>query len=84
MVLSPEHILNLYSDERPGGPANVRAYIRHLRKKLEEEPARPRLIETVREFGYRYHPPEKDTSNSEANDSVGRGHDELLARELPA
>ncbi|WP_130864347.1 response regulator transcription factor [Bacilliculturomica massiliensis] len=31
----------------------VSVYIKRLREKLEEDPARPRLIETVRGFGYR-------------------------------
>ncbi len=33
---------------------SVRLYISYLRAKIEENPRRPRLIETVREFGYRY------------------------------
>ena len=33
---------------------SVRLYISYIRGKIEEDPKRPRLIETVREFGYRY------------------------------
>ncbi|MDA0232251.1 MAG: response regulator transcription factor [Chloroflexi bacterium] len=35
-------------------PDSVRLYISYLRAKIEEHPKRPMLIETVREFGYRY------------------------------
>lgn len=35
-------------------PDSVRLYISYLRAKIEENPKRPMLIETVREFGYRY------------------------------
>lgn len=35
-------------------PDSVRLYISYLRAKIEENPKRPTLIETVREFGYRY------------------------------
>ena len=33
---------------------SVRLYISYIRGKIEEDPKRPQLIETVREFGYRY------------------------------
>ena len=56
-VLSPERLLDLCWGDRPGGLVNVRVYIGFLRRKLEEDPARPQLIETVREVGYRYRPP---------------------------
>lgn len=35
-------------------PDSVRLYISYLRAKIEDNPKRPTLIETVREFGYRY------------------------------
>ena len=58
LVMSTERLLDLCWGQGQGGPENVRVYIGYLRKKLEEEPRNPRLIETVREFGYRYLPPE--------------------------
>ncbi len=39
-----------------GGVENVRVYVGHLRRKLGDDPRVPGLIETVREFGYRYCP----------------------------
>ncbi|NQW21267.1 MAG: response regulator transcription factor [Chloroflexi bacterium] len=33
---------------------SVRLYISYIRGKIEEDPKHPRLVETVREFGYRY------------------------------
>ncbi len=41
-----------------GGPENVRVYIGYLRRKLGDDPRSPHLIQTVREFGYRYCSPE--------------------------
>jgi two-component system response regulator MtrA len=35
-------------------PDSVRLYVSYLRAKIELNPKRPSLIETVREFGYRY------------------------------
>ena len=55
-VLSTDRLLELCWGE-VGGAESVRVYIGYLRKKLEEDSRNPRLIETVREFGYRYCPP---------------------------
>ncbi|MFQ6027169.1 MAG: response regulator transcription factor [Dehalococcoidia bacterium] len=57
-VLSADRLLDLCWTNRETGPETVRVFIGNLRKKLEEDPARPQLIETIREFGYRYRPPE--------------------------
>ena len=58
-VLPAERIIDACWGDRPGGPINVRQYIYYLRQKLEVDPTNPKLIETVREFGYRYLPPEQ-------------------------
>ena len=58
-VLSHDRLLDLcWGEDRPAGPMNVRVYVNFLRKKIEMDPEHPRLIETEREFGYRYSPPE--------------------------
>ena len=57
MVMSTARLLDLCWKDGEGGPENVRVYIGYLRKKLGDDPASPRLIETVREFGYRYRSP---------------------------
>jgi DNA-binding response OmpR family regulator len=57
VVLSTDRLLDLCWGEGEGGPESVRVYIGYLRKKLEQDPRAPRLVETVREFGYRYRPP---------------------------
>ncbi|MBI2871917.1 MAG: response regulator transcription factor [Chloroflexi bacterium] len=59
MVLSTDQLLDLCWGTGEGGPELVRVYIGHLRKKLGEDPKNALLIETVREFGYRYRPPER-------------------------
>jgi DNA-binding response OmpR family regulator len=60
VVLSPDQLLDLCWGGKEASPANVRVYVGYLRRKIEEDRARPRLIENVREFGYRYRPPPAD------------------------
>ena len=55
-VVSTDRLLDMCWGDA-GGPESVRVYIGYLRKKLEEDSKRPRLIQTVREFGYRYSQP---------------------------
>jgi DNA-binding response OmpR family regulator len=58
-VLSRQQLIDLVwgrSYESSGDP--VKIYIGYLRKKIEENPATPKLVETVRGFGYRYVRPE--------------------------
>ncbi len=57
-VLSTDRLIDACWGE-VGGPENVRVYIGYLRRKLEDDPTQPRLIQTIREFGYRYSPPER-------------------------
>jgi len=59
LVWGPE----AYGDER-----TVDVHIRHLREKLEDDPSDPRLIVTVRGFGYRLRP-----GAGEAGDGGGAG-----------
>ena len=54
IVLSPERLLDLCWGDRYSGPESVRVYINYLRRKLEDDPANPSLVQTVRGFGYRY------------------------------
>ena len=56
-VLSQDRLLDLVWGEKPAGPGSLRMYINYLRRKIEDVPSRPQLIETVRGFGYRYQPP---------------------------
>jgi DNA-binding response OmpR family regulator len=60
-VLSRHQLIDLVwgrSYESSGDP--VKIYIGYLRKKIEENPGEPKLVETVRGFGYRYVRPEAD------------------------
>ena len=54
IAMSAERLLDLCWRDRESGPESVRVYINYLRKKLEEDPSKPQLLETVRGFGYRY------------------------------
>jgi two-component system KDP operon response regulator KdpE len=55
-VLSQEQILSMAwgREAEEASPDSVRLYVSYLRSKIEQNPRQPRLIETVREFGYRY------------------------------
>ena len=55
-VLSTDRLLDLCWGDSDSGPGSVRVYIGYLRRKVEEDPSNPRLIQTVKEFGYRYRP----------------------------
>ncbi len=57
MVMPPGRLLDQAWGDGEGGTESLRVYIGYLRKKLQDNPRRPELIETVREFGYRYCPP---------------------------
>jgi len=53
-VLSEEELLRLaWGPLRRHPPGYVRRYVWFLRRKLERDPTRPELIQTVRGFGYR-------------------------------
>ena len=54
-VLSREQIVaGVWGDAYRGGTRTVDVHIRWLREKLEEDPARPRLIRTTRGVGYEF------------------------------
>ena len=65
LVMSVDRLLELVWGDRDVSVTNVRAYISYLRRKLELEGGQSPVIETVREFGYRYNPP-RDLSNEHA------------------
>ena len=58
-VFSPKEIYNLVWKEKPFGTDNtVAVHIRHLREKIEIDPAEPRYIKVIFGQGYRI---EKET-----------------------
>ena len=57
-VLSQDQLLDhVWGSEYAESIDVVRLYIGYLRRKIEREPGKPELIETVRGFGYRYRRP---------------------------
>jgi len=57
-ALSREYLLNrVWSGEFYGSPKTLDVHIRHLREKLEDDPACPQYIVTVRGMGYRLEKP---------------------------
>jgi DNA-binding response OmpR family regulator len=58
IVLSRDRLLELvWGMEKDTGGDQVKLYVGYLRRKIEADPAHPRLIETVRGYGYRYRRP---------------------------
>ena len=47
----------IWGDSAYRDPRGIDVHIRHLREKLEADPANPALILTVRGVGYRLHSP---------------------------
>lgn len=53
-VFSRQQLLDrVWGADFIGDPRTVDVHVRHLRAKLEADPGRPELLETVRGFGYR-------------------------------
>ncbi|MBM3957706.1 MAG: response regulator transcription factor [Gemmatimonadetes bacterium] len=67
-VLSHDRLLDLAwgPDSLDASPESVRLYISYLRAKIEEDRRHPRLVQTVREFGYRYVPPRARSGSAAA------------------
>jgi DNA-binding response OmpR family regulator len=53
-VFSRSRLLERVWDDRFGGEHVVDVHVANLRKKLGDDPARPRYVETVRGVGYRF------------------------------
>lgn len=54
-VLSREYLLeNIWGYEYIGDSRTVDVHIRHLRQKIETDPANPQFIETIRGIGYKF------------------------------
>ncbi len=54
-----ELIKQVWGDDWVGDPRTLDVHIRWLRLKVEEDPASPRYIQTVRGYGYRFASPEE-------------------------
>ena len=55
IALSRDQLMNaVWGYEYPGDARTVDVHIRWLREKIEDDPGRPRRIETVRNVGYRF------------------------------
>jgi DNA-binding response OmpR family regulator len=48
----------IWGEDSPSGEKTVDVTIHTLRDKIEDDPAKPRWIQTVRGYGYRFEPPE--------------------------
>lgn len=59
-ALSREELLNqVWGEEWIGDPRTLDVHVRWLRLKVEEDPALPQYIQTVRGYGYRFAGPEE-------------------------
>ncbi|HBR25098.1 MAG TPA: DNA-binding response regulator, partial [Firmicutes bacterium] len=62
-VLTREILLDgVWGADFFGEPRTVDVHIRWLREKIEEDPANPKYIHTVRGVGYRFNPPTEQQS----------------------
>ncbi len=60
VAISRETLLDqIWGQDWIGDPRTLNVHIRWLRMKLEEDPASPHLIQTVRGYGYRFATPEE-------------------------
>jgi DNA-binding response OmpR family regulator len=57
LVNRQELLRAIWGDSAYRDPRAIDVHIRHLREKLEEEPERPVLIQTIRGAGYRFREP---------------------------
>ena len=59
MALSREQLLDqVWGSEFPGSSRTIDVHIRWLREKIEDDPANPAMIHTVRGVGYRFQSPD--------------------------
>jgi DNA-binding response OmpR family regulator len=56
-ALTREFLLAQAWEDFYGSPKTLDVHIRHLRKKIEEDPSRPKLIRTIRGAGFRLEEP---------------------------
>jgi len=56
----------IWGEDSPSGEKTVDVTIHTLRDKIEDDPAKPRWIQTVRGYGYRFEPPEDQAEIHEA------------------
>jgi DNA-binding response OmpR family regulator len=54
-----ELIKQVWGDDWVGDPRTLDVHVRWLRLKIEEDPASPQYIQTVRGYGYRFAGPEE-------------------------
>jgi two-component system response regulator RegX3 len=59
-TMSPERIYERVWGQRYGDLATVAIHVQRLRRKIEEDPAHPRFIQTIKGFGYRFNPGEME------------------------
>lgn len=55
-AMTPEKLYNEVWRQQYGDIATVAIHIQRLRRKIEEDPAKPYYIETIHGFGYRFNP----------------------------
>jgi DNA-binding response OmpR family regulator len=56
----PQLLASVFGSSAYRDPRTIDVHIRHLREKIEDDPSRPRLIETVRRVGYRFAPLDRE------------------------
>ena len=67
-VIGVQRLIDLVwgADSLETSPESVRVYVSYLRGKIERQPKRPQLVQTVRGFGYRYSRPASSADSAVA------------------
>jgi DNA-binding response OmpR family regulator len=73
-VLGREELMHRVWGWEFGDLSTVTVHVRRLREKVEDDPARPRLISTVWGVGYRFDPPGAPGGSANAEEPEGPGH----------
>jgi len=55
-TLAPQELYEQVWGQRYGDPTTVGVYVQRIRKKIEDKPQEPRLLQTVKGKGYRFDP----------------------------
>jgi len=83
-LLSHRQLLNdVWGPGYANAGGNLRLYMAQLRRKLEQDPARPRWLVTEPGMGYRYQPPDPDGQDAGTADKDAETADKTQAADHP-
>ena len=67
-VFTKEQLIEqVWGEEYTGTTTSIAVFIRRIREKIEKDPSKPEIIQTVWYIGYRFVSPESTSTNTQAN-----------------